>query len=120
MLGILQPYFDCELSVDDKDKILELHERFKNDVLIQKVNLDGVELIVKPYLYNCAHKDSLPEWFDGLLEKFVHVITEMPKRTDAKSPRPLESFARSVPCVSIGLNLFWKTLPTSVLHDSSI
>lgn len=44
ILGMLQPYFDCELSVDDKDKILELHERFKDDVLIQKVNLDGAEL----------------------------------------------------------------------------
>lgn len=49
ILGMLQPYFDCELSVEDMDKILELHERFRNDVLIQKVNLDGAELIVKPY-----------------------------------------------------------------------
>lgn len=92
MLGILQPYFDCELSVDDKDKILELHERFKNDVLIQKVNLDGVELIVKPYLYNCAHKDSLPEWFDGLLEKFVHVITRDAKEDRRKIAKTVREF----------------------------
>ena len=41
ILGVLQPYFDYELSDNDKDKILELHERFKDDVLIQKVILDG-------------------------------------------------------------------------------
>lgn len=54
-LGMLQPYFDCELSIDDKDKILELHKRFKNDVLIQKIHLDGAELIIKPYQIGRAH-----------------------------------------------------------------
>ena len=29
ILGKLQPYFNYELSVEDKDKILKLHERFK-------------------------------------------------------------------------------------------
>lgn len=58
------------MTVEDRDKILELHERFKNDLLLRKVNLDGAELIVKPYPYNRSHKDGLPEWFDGLLEKF--------------------------------------------------
>lgn len=61
MEQLQKAYFDCELSVDDKDKILELHERFKDDVLIQKVNLDGAELIIKPYPYNRSHKDGLPD-----------------------------------------------------------
>lgn len=91
-LGILQPYFDCELSVGDKDKILELHERFRNDVLIQKISLDGEELIVKPYPYNRSHKDGLPEWFDGLLEKFVHVITREAKEDRRKTSRKVREF----------------------------
>lgn len=92
ILGMLQPYFDCELSVDDKDKILELHDRFKNDVLIQKENLDGAELIIKPYPYNCSHKDGLPDWFDGLLEKFVHVITRDAKEDRRKTAKTVREF----------------------------
>ena len=92
ILEKLQPYFDCVLSVDDKEKILELHERFKNDLLIQKVNLDGVELIVKPYPYNRSHKDGLPKWFDGLLEKFVHVITRDAKEDKRKISKKIREF----------------------------
>lgn len=92
ILGMLQPCFDCELSVDDKDKILELHERFKDDVLIQKVNLDGAELIIKPYPYNRSHKDGLPDWFDGLLEKFVHVITRDAKEDRRKTAKTVREF----------------------------
>ena len=92
ILGMLQTYFDCELSVDDKDKILELHERFKDDVLIQKVNLDGAELIIKPYPYNRSHKDGLPDWFDGLLEKFVHVITRDAKEDRRKTAKTVREF----------------------------
>lgn len=33
ILGGLRPYFDCELTVYDRDKILELHEKFRNDFL---------------------------------------------------------------------------------------
>ncbi len=87
ILGKLQPYFNCELSVEDKDKILKLHERFKDDLLIQKVNLDGAKLIVKPYPYNRSHKDGLPDWFDGLLEKFVHVITRETKEDKRKTSK---------------------------------
>ncbi|MCM1517607.1 MAG: hypothetical protein NC117_03090 [Pseudoflavonifractor sp.] len=90
--GMLQPYFDCELSVDDKAKILELHERFRDDILSKKVNLDGVELIVKPYPYNRSHKDALPEWFDGLLEKFVHVVTRDTKENRYKTSRIVREF----------------------------
>ena len=92
ILGKLQPYFDCILSVEDKDKILELHERFKKDLLIQKVNLDGTELIVKPYPYNRSHKDGLPEWFDGLLEKFVHVVTRDAKEDRRKISKTVREF----------------------------
>lgn len=92
MLGMLQPYFDCELSVGDKSRILELHERFRDDVLNQKVRLDGVELVVKPYLYNRSHKDGLPEWFDGLLEKFVHVITRDTKEDRRKISKRVREF----------------------------
>lgn len=92
ILGMLQPYFDCELSVEDMDKILELHERFRNDVLIQKVNLDGAELIVKPYPYNRSCRDGLPEWFDGLLEKFVHVITRDAKENRRKTSKTVREF----------------------------
>lgn len=91
-LGLLQPYFDCELSINDKDKILELHERFRNDVLLQKVNLDGAELLEKPYAYNRSHKDGLPDWFDGLLEKFVHIITRDAKEDNRKISRTIREF----------------------------
>lgn len=92
LLGMLQPYFDCNLSVDDKDKILELHKRFKDDVLINKVILDGTELVIKPYMYNRSHKDGLPEWFDGLLEKFVHVITRDIKEDKRKISKTVREF----------------------------
>ena len=91
-LGMLQPYFDCELTVDDKDKILQLHDIFKKDILDQKVTLGGVELIVKPYPYNRSNKDGLPEWFDGLLEKFVHVITRDTKEDKRKVSKKVREF----------------------------
>lgn len=93
VLGVLQPYFDGELSVDDKGKILELHERFKSDVLIQKINLDSGELIIKPYLYNQSQRDGLPEWYDGLLEKFVHIITRDSKEDKRKISRKIRKFS---------------------------
>lgn len=92
ILGMLQPYYNCELSGDDKEKILELHEKFKNDILHGKVNLDGSELKIKPYPYNRSQKDGLPDWFDGLLEKFVHIITRDAKANKRKISKTVREF----------------------------
>lgn len=92
ILGNLKPYFDCELTVHDKDKILELHQKFRTDLIDQKVILDGEELVVKTYPYNHSQKDGLPEWYDGLLEKFVHIITRDRKENRRKTSRVVREF----------------------------
>lgn len=92
ILGELTPYFDSDLSVEDKEKILELHDRFKEDLFNNKVKLDDTELIIKPYLYNKSKKDGLPDWFDGLLEKFIHIITRDIKENNRKTSRKVREF----------------------------
>lgn len=92
ILGQLEPYFSGEVSVNDREKILELHECFRRDLLLNKVSIDGREVTVKPFLYNRAYKDNLPEWFDGLLEKFVHVVTRDVKLNRYKTSRMVREF----------------------------
>lgn len=92
VLGGLRPYFDCELTVYDRDKILELHEKFRNDFLSEQVILDNEKLCVKPYPYNGSHKDGLPDWFNGLVEKFVHVITREAKEDRRKIAKSIREF----------------------------
>lgn len=93
ILGGLTPYCSHTLSLSDKEIILKLHDRFRNDLLLNKVSIDGVELIIKPYPYNRSHKDGLPSWFDGLLEKFVHVITRETKADRRKISPKIREFS---------------------------
>ena len=49
--------------------------------------LDDKRVRVKPFAYNRAHIDHLPEWYNGLTEKFVHIITREIKETNRKSSK---------------------------------
>lgn len=92
VLGSLAPYYDGDICVDDKNKVLELRECFCKDFIIDTVFLDDKEVKVKGYPYNRAEKDNLPEWYDGLNEKFVHIITREVKANNRKNSGKIREF----------------------------
>ena len=102
ILGQLEPYFCCNISVKDKDKIIELHNRFCKDFFIDKVVIGGVTLKVKQQLYSNSHNDILPEWFNGLYEKFVHIITRDAKENKYKTARSIRKF-----CPERAVRIHW-------------
>lgn len=92
ILGALEPYIDGDISVSDKSIIEKLHLLFCDDFINNIVVLDGREVRVKPFQYNRAHIDGLPDWFDGLNEKFVHIITRETKADKRKTSRKIREF----------------------------
>lgn len=92
ILGMLKPYVDGSVSVDDKTIIEQLHTLFCDNFINGTVILDGRVVKVKPYPYNRAHIDGLPVWYDGLNEKFVHIITREVKADRRKTSRMIREF----------------------------
>lgn len=92
ILGELKPYFDTDISIGDQEKIIQLHDAFCHDFIDERVWLDGREINVKKYPYNQAGKDRLPEWYNGLNEKFVHIITREIKESRRKNARKIREF----------------------------
>lgn len=92
VLGCLSPFCNCEISENDEDIIKALHDKFCEDFIGGSVMLDDKRVKVKPYVYNGAHKDHLPEWYNGLTEKFVHIITREKKETKQKSSKKIREF----------------------------
>lgn len=92
ILGCLKPYYEESIRVDDKEKVLELHKLFCNDFIEGSVTLDNREVKVKTFPYNRSHKDGLPEWYDGLNEKFVHIITREVKSSNRKCSERVREF----------------------------
>lgn len=92
ILGTLKPYVDGNISVDDRAIIEQLHTLFCDTFINGTVILDDREVKVKPFLYNRAHVDHLPDWYDGLNEKFVHIITREIKADKRKTSRMIREF----------------------------
>lgn len=92
ILGSLQPYLSYDISVEDETAIRELHTIFCNDFLTGEVFLDDKRVKIKPYPYNRAQKDMLPDWYNGLNEKFVHIITREVKASSNKTSRQIREF----------------------------
>lgn len=92
ILGELKPYSKTDISVDDKEMIELLHSLFCKDFIHGAVHLDGKDVKVKPITYNQANTDNLPEWFNGLNEKFVHIITREVKSNRRKTSRKIREF----------------------------
>lgn len=92
ILGQLKPLDEHGISVDNRVVIGKLHALFCNDFITGRVVLDGREIMVKPFHYNRAHIDGLPEWYNELNEKFVHIITRVVKSDKRKSARKIREF----------------------------
>lgn len=92
VLGSLKPYCDETIAVTDKEQIMYLHNMFREDFMVGTVMLDGKEVKVKPVLYSRATIDHLPDWFNGLSEKFVHIITREVKENNRKNSRKIREF----------------------------
>ena len=92
ILGCLVPFSDCEISVNDEAIVKALHDKFCEDFIRGYVMLDDKRVRVKPFAYNRAHIDHLPEWYNGLTEKFVHIITREIKETNRKSSKKIREF----------------------------
>lgn len=92
ILGSLRPYCDGSIAVTDKEIITKLHDIFQNDFILGTVLLDGKDVKVKPFTYNRASIDHLPDWFNGLNEKFVHIITREIKENNRKTSRKIREF----------------------------
>lgn len=92
ILGALRPYLSGEISKDDEAVIQELHSLFLRDFMEGSVMLDGKRIKVKPFLYSKADKDKLPDWYNGLNEKFVHIITREIKESSRKNSRKIREF----------------------------
>lgn len=92
ILGSLEPYCDDSIAVTDKEIITKLHDMFRDDFIFGTVLLDGKEVKVKPFPYNRAVIDHLPDWFNGLSEKFVHIITREVKENNRKTARKIREF----------------------------
>lgn len=93
ILGNLMPYYGGDtICADDKEKILLLHDLFCKDFILGTVLLDNKNIKVKTYPYNRASKDNLPDWYNGLNEKFVHIITREVKENSRKNSRKIREF----------------------------
>lgn len=91
-LDSLQPYFPEGVSVNDTEKINELYEVFKRDLIDNTLLIDDEPLNVKPYPYRNSKKDILPEDFERYNEKFVHVISRTIKAGRSKNSRMVREF----------------------------
>ena len=69
-----------------------IHVVFIDDFLNNTTILDGRTVKIKPYSYNKASKDKLPEWYNGLNEKFVHIITRDIKESKRKDSKKIREF----------------------------
>lgn len=92
ILGALKPFVEGDISVDDKTTIEQLHTLFCDTFVNGTVILDGREVKVKPFLYECADIDHLPDWYNGLNEKFVHIITREVKADRHKTSKLIREF----------------------------
>jgi len=92
ILEALKPYSDTDISLGNREIIEELHASFCRDFIDGTIFLDGREIKVKPFRYNRAEDDTLPEWFNGLNEKFVHIITREIKADRRKTARKIREF----------------------------
>ena len=92
VLGCLTPFYDTPLSVDNEEQIKTLHSIFCEHFIDGEVKYDNKIIRVKTFPYNKAAKDHLPEWYNGLNEKFVHIITRDVKANRTKTAGKIREF----------------------------
>ena len=92
ILGSLIPYCATSITKYDETIVRKLHDQFCESFINNCVYLDGKPLKIKPYPYKRAKSDNLPDWYNGLNEKFVHIITREVKNGNRKNARKIREF----------------------------